>query len=173
MAGKVPTTVEAVDQFFDALIKSRFTEIIDSNPHSFVELGSLMMQNNSVEHIDNPENEKYITLSSHGKGVKQRLIQEGKIPVQFSGYRVKSGQFIYSRIDARNGAFGIVPDDLDLAVVSKDFPVFDLNTECISSEFLLISLQQDSFLKMIQSSSFGATNRQRIKEDVFSKYKIQ
>ena len=34
MAGKVPTTVEAVDQFFDALIKSRFNEVKNKHPSS-------------------------------------------------------------------------------------------------------------------------------------------
>ena len=36
-----------------------------------------------------------------------------------------------SRIDARHGAFGIVPDHLDGALVSHDFPCFNVDEHII------------------------------------------
>lgn len=165
--------ISEIDVFFDSLVKSRFIEMISRENYPLVCVGRLMVQADFVEHINHPEEETFITLSSQGKGAKQRVIRDGKTPVKFSGYRVKTGQFIYSRIDARNGAFAIVPESLNNAVVSKDFPVFDLDQNLIQPEFLLSSLLQDSFIKQVQSSSFGATNRQRIKEDVFAKYSIK
>jgi type I restriction enzyme S subunit len=47
-----------------------------------------------------------------------------------------AGQFITSRIDARNGAMGLVPKSLDGALVTNDFPLFDLNTERLEPRFL-------------------------------------
>lgn len=84
----------------------------------------------------------------------------------------RQGQFIYSRIDARNGAFAILPKEVDDAVVSKDFPVFDIKSDKILPNVLLFSVLQDDFVRQIQNSSFGATNRQRIQEDVFGEYTI-
>lgn len=41
---------------------------------------------------------------------------------------VRANQFLISRIDARNGASGLVPLSLEGAVVSNDFPAFIINS---------------------------------------------
>ena len=68
-----------------------------------------------------------VTVRLWGKGVVLR----GKVTgSQLAGSRrlqVRSHQFILSRIDARNGAIGLIPDFLDGAVVSNDFPIYNLN----------------------------------------------
>jgi len=156
----------------DELVKARFVEMFGNGNYPNVCIGEVLIQNTTVEKIIDTKTEKYVTVGIRGTGARERIIKDGKYPVPFSGYRVKSGQFIYSRIDARNGAFALLSDDLNNAVVSKDFPVFDINQNKIIPFMLLFSVLQDSFVKQIQNSSFGATNRQRIKEEVFSKYKI-
>ena len=118
------------------------------------------------------EHEHYITLSSYGKGAHERVIKDGKYPVPFLGYRVSTGQFIYSRIDARNGAYDIVGPELDGFVVSKDFPVYEIDTKKVLPRFLLRSVLSKSFIHQVKNSSFGATNRMRIKEEVFETYSI-
>ena len=173
MADKgVMSPAEAVDEYFDMLIKSRFIEMFEGQGYQSIRLGDLLNQNMVVTRVDDPENESFVTLSSGGRGARRREIKDGKVPVAFSGYRIHTGQFIYSRIDARNAAFDIVSISLDGAVVSKDFPVFDINTGIIEPVFLLHSVLQDSFVRQIQNSSFGATNRQRIKEEVMMEYTI-
>ena len=118
------------------------------------------------------ENEHYITLSLYGKGARERVIKDGKYPVPFTGYRVSEGQFIYSRIDARNGAYDIIGPELDGFVVSKDFPVFDINESKVLPHFLRRAVLSDAFINQVKNSSFGATNRMRIKEDIFAGYSI-
>ena len=100
------------------------------------------------------------------------MIKDGKYPVPFTGYRVSSGQFIYSRIDARNGAYAIIGPELDGFVVSKDFPVFDINESKVLPHFLRRAVLSDAFINQVKNSSFGATNRMRIKEEVFETYSI-
>lgn len=84
------------------------------------------------ERISSPASEKFVTVKLNGRGAVRRPIGSGKTPVPFTGYRIRAGQFIYSRIDARNGAFAIVSEDLDGAVVSKDFLylTFDMKGSC-------------------------------------------
>ena len=82
------------------------------------------------------------------------------------------GQFIYSRIDARNGAFGIIPAELDGAVVSKDFPVYEVDSAEIMPSILISICTSEYFVNQIRSMSNGATNRQRIKEDVLERMLI-
>ena len=137
-----------------------------------VKLSCIISQCTYTEKIIDMENEHYITLSSYGKGVHERLIKDGKYPVPFIGYRVRTGQFIYSRIDARNGAYGIIPPELDGYVVSKDFPVYEIDLKKVLPGFLLRSVLSTGFINQVKQSSFGATNRMRIKEDIFESYSI-
>lgn len=137
-----------------------------------VKLSELIIQKTDTEQIVDMENEHYITLSLYGKGARERVIKDGKYPVPFTGYRVSSGQFIYSRIDARNGAYAIIGPELDGFVVSKDFPVFDINESKVLPHFLRRAVLSAAFINQVKNSSFGATNRMRIKEEVFETYSI-
>ena len=155
------------------LVDSRFKEIMTCDiPKTKYKLDDLIKQCTTFEKVEKTDDETYVTLQSKGRGAKKRTISEGKKPVAFTGYRIKTGQFMYSRIDARNGAFAIVPDELNNAVVSKDFPVFNINTDVVNPIFLLNYVTQDVFIDQIRSNSFGATNRQRIKEDTLLGYAV-
>ena len=137
-----------------------------------VKLSELIFQTTTPERITDMRNERYLTVSLYGKGVRERVIKDGKYPVPFTGYRVSEGQFIYSRIDARNGAYGIIGPELDGFVVSKDFPVYDIDAHRIIPQFLLMSVLGEGFLRQVKNSSFGATNRMRIKEEIMEDYSI-
>ena len=156
----------------DEVVKSRFIELFIGKGYPVTSIKELLVQNSTVEKISNTKIEKFVTVGIKGKGAREREIKDGKWPVPFSGYRVKEGQFIYSRIDARNGAFAILPKEVDGAVVSKDFPVFEIKADKMLPNVLLFSVLQDDLVRQIQNSSFGATNRQRIQEEVFGEYTI-
>jgi len=44
-------------------------------------------------------------------------------------WRVRTGQVLLSRIDARNGAIGLVPFELDDAIVTNDFWAFERDVQ--------------------------------------------
>lgn len=155
----------------DELVKSQFIELFYTRGYPSVEIGSILKQTIATEYISDTLSEKYVTVALHGNGARERNMDVYD-PKPFTAYRVKAGQFIYSRIDARNGAFSIVPDELENAVVSKDFPVFDIDRSMILPQVLLFSVLDDNFIQQIKQNSLGSTNRQRIKEEVFLKYHI-
>lgn len=132
-----------------------------------VKLGDVLTFVGVPEKITEPAIEKYVTVQNNGRGAIRRVIKDGKSPVPFTGYRIKPGQFIYSRIDARNGAFAIIPEELDNFVVSKDFPIFEVQNHLVTPQYLLEFLKSGNIQKIIQNLSRGATNRQRIKEAEF------
>ena len=156
----------------EQLIKSQFVEMFGNGNYPKIQLKEVLNQKQQVEKVENTKLERFVTVGINGKGARERIIKDEKWPVPFVGYRVKGGQFIYSRIDARNGAFAIIPNYLNNAVVSKDFPIFDIDYNKIKPDILLFSLLEESFIDIIKNSSFGATNRQRIKEGTFLNYKI-
>jgi hypothetical protein len=132
-----------------------------------VSLGQVLKFAGTPERISRPESEVFVTVKLNCGGAVQRNIKDGKVPVAFTGYRVQPGQFIYSRIDARNGAYALVPDELDGAVVSKDFPVFDVCDDMVDRRYLIHFMRTGRLQPQIRAVSFGATNRQRIAEDQF------
>jgi type I restriction enzyme S subunit len=84
-------------------------------------------------------------------------------------YIAREGQFILSRIDARNGAFGLVPDFLDGAVVSNDFPCFDIDQARLLPVYLEWMSKTHGFVELCQKASEGTTNRVRLQLDRFSR----
>ena len=85
---------------------------------------------------------------------------------------ISEEQFLMSKIDARNGAFGIVPKKLNGAIVTNDFPAFDVKSNIINPEFLVLITTTKKFIKFAQSCSSGTTNRQRIDINSFLNVKI-
>lgn len=81
--------------------------------------------------------------------------------------RARAGQFLLSRIDARHGAYGIVPAELDGALVSNDFPCFDIDATIVNPSYFWWYSRTDAFIDLCRRSSEGSTNRVRLKEDEF------
>lgn len=108
---------------------------------------------------------KRITVRLYGQGVLKR----GELPGEEIGtkrqFLAHAGQLIISRIDARNGAFGIVPSELEGAIVTNDFWLFEVHNAL--PEYLMLVLSSEPFQKYWQTQSSGTTNRQRVAEDSF------
>ncbi|AUT01652.1 hypothetical protein CLI64_15355 [Nostoc sp. CENA543] len=129
----------------------------------------------SEEWIDINPTEKYkqVTVKIWGKGVVERNEVSGAEIAATKRLKVHHGQFILSRIDARHGAFGIIPNSLDGAVVTNDFPVFTPNIHKILPQFLDWMSKTKDFIEICKAASEGTTNRVRLKEDKFLSMKIR
>lgn len=137
-----------------------------------VPLGELLSRADSPADLA-PDTEYHeVTIRLWGKGVVSR----GKVRganVTTARRFVRSGQLILSKIDARNGALGMVPSELDGAIVSNDFPSFELQEAggCLPG-FMSWLVQSESFVGLCKASSEGTTNRVRIKEDRFLQQRV-
>lgn len=109
---------------------------------------------------------KLVTVKMHHNGVVLREVKKGKL-IGSNMYRVKPGQFILSGIDARHGAFGVVPEVLDGAIVTNDFWYFDVDETVVSRDFFLWLTTTPLFLDACIKSSEGTTNRRRLQGDKF------
>lgn len=110
---------------------------------------------------------KEITVRLWGNGVTLRREVLGAEIAASTRLQVRANQFIISRIDARNGASGLIPDDLDGAIVSNDFPVFTPNPDRLEPSFLGWMSKTSTFVELCKAASEGTTNRVRLKEDRF------
>lgn len=134
---------------------------------SVVKLGEVLRKSIDWIAIDPDQNYTEVTVKLWGKGVVQRRIAKGSEIAATRRSRVREGQFILSRIDARNGAIGVVPQGLAGAVVSNDFPSFDVSTQLLVPAFLGWMSKTAAFVDSCRAASEGTTNRVRLQEQRF------
>ena len=84
-------------------------------------MNNFLQRNRDTITIKNSVIYSRVTIKLYNKGVHKRDEANGVNIGTKKQYLVKSGQFIISKIDARNGAFGIVPGCLDGAITTADF----------------------------------------------------
>jgi type I restriction enzyme S subunit len=132
-----------------------------------VPLGELLKKSDAWLELDPTTQYKEITVRLWGKGVVLRREVSGTEIADKRRLRVNAGQFILSRIDARNGAFGLIPNELDRAIVSNDFPVFEVNASRLLPAFLGWLSRTSEFVDSCRQASEGTTNRVRLKENKF------
>src|SRR5262249_14189577 len=93
-----------------------------------------------------------VTVKLWGKGVTLRREVTGAEIAGTNRLCVRPHQFIASRIDARNGAFGLIPEALDGAIVSNDFPVFNVDEQKLDPRFLSWMSKTVDFLDLCRGS---------------------
>ncbi|ELY2678325.1 restriction endonuclease subunit S [Cronobacter sakazakii] len=113
---------------------------------------------------------KKITVKLWGKGVfaKEEPIK-GSENTKY--YKRRAGQFIYSKLDFLNQAFGIVPKELDGFESTVDLPCFDINDE-LNAIFLLEYVKRNDFYKKNGEIADGGRKAKRIQTDVFLSFPI-
>lgn len=115
---------------------------------------------------------KQITARLWGKGLTLRGEVPGAAIAAPRQFCAKAGQFLISRIDARHGAFGIVPGELDGALVSNDFPCFDIDASRVLPHYFEWYSRTPAFVDLCRRASEGSTNRVRLKEEKFLKMTV-
>lgn len=113
---------------------------------------------------------KKITVKLWGKGVfaKQESIK-GSENTKY--YKRRQGQFIYSKLDFLNQAFGIVPKELDGFESTVDLPCFDINDK-LNAIFLLEYVKRNDFYKKNGEIADGGRKAKRIQTDTFLSFPI-
>lgn len=108
-----------------------------------------------------------ITIRMAGKGVALRDRVIGSEIGTKRQFVARTGQFVLSKIDARNGAFGVLPDDCDNAIVTGNFWVFDVDHSQLDSQFFNYLSKSPEFVAACVAASDGTTNRRYLQEDAF------
>lgn len=132
-----------------------------------VPLGELLWPNTDRVQLDPDQTYAQVTARLWGKGLALRGRVKGAEIAAAQQNRVSTNQFVISKIDARHGAFGIVPAELDGAVVSNDFPAFNVDPDKALPEFVAWVARTGWFIAICKSASEGSTNRVRLKEGRF------
>lgn len=140
----------------------------------FARIGDVITRSTLLIHVEDDVLYKQVTVKTNGGGavLRNKNLELGKNIGTKTQYLAREGQFIMSKIDARNGAFGIITNEIDGAIVTNDFPLFDVNTKLVHPFYLYLLSTTKPFIQYAQSCSRGTTNRQRIDVDSFLSQKI-
>lgn len=115
---------------------------------------------------------KRVTIKTKHQGVFLRDSEYGKDIGTKKQFFIKKGQFLLSKIDARNGAFGIVPDEVDGAIITGNFWTYEVNEKELNIELFYIMTSLPFFDELCKNASSGSTNRQYLDEKKFLNQEI-
>lgn len=160
----IPTAEEALN---DKKVKD-----ILSKSFELKRIGKAITRRKDQMVVEDDKRYKRITIKTNCGGVFVRDEVLGKDIKTKKQYYVKAGQLAVSKIDARNGAFGIVPPEADGAIITGNFWVYDVNPEIANIDYLILLLSSNVFVQAWQDCSNGSGNRLYLQEDRFLNYKI-
>ena len=137
-----------------------------------VRIGDVLERKKNLIEIEDDKEYKLVTVKLYHKGVNLRKVVKGGELSSSKMHAVKAGEFILSGIDARHGAFGIIPPELEGAVISNDFWSLAFDEEAIEKQFFLKLTSTTFFDDLCKKASDGTTNRVRLQGDKFFNLEI-
>lgn len=156
----------------DEKLAKLFELLKETKVFPFESLGALIVQKENKIKLQDDILYKQVTIKLYGKGVLVRQEVAGSEIKTEAQFIVNAGDFIMSKIDARNGAFGIVPEILEGAVVTTSFPYFKILTNKVNPQYLESIVTQKSFYDQINNMVSGATGRRSVEVDNFLELQI-
>src|SRR6218665_1601270 len=140
-----------------------------SDKYESARIGDFLIKSRHAVNIEDGKTYNRIAVKINNRGVVPRGTEKGVNIRTKKWYWAKAGQFIISEKGIENGAFGIIPEELDQVIVTNAFSLFDVNAKKINPQFLLLAASAKARIKRVQKGSRRA-NSQRM--DVFLNQKI-
>lgn len=124
---------------------------------------------------------KVMTISQTGE-IREREAGKGKNPPKWIGtyfidspgswYAARANDVVYSGIDLWKGCIAVVPPQFDKALVSKEFPIYEVTDRRLLPEFLQCLLRTRYYQRAFRAITTGHSNRRRTQEQDFEKLRI-
>ncbi|MDP2331836.1 MAG: restriction endonuclease subunit S [Reyranella sp.] len=140
-----------------------------SMPRPLVKLGDVLTRVARGEVVDPSKEYRLLGIRLDGQGPFLREVVMGTQTSATKLFRVAKGDFIYSRLFACRGAFGVIGEELDGCYVSGEFPTFLPVPDKIDVEFLKYWFRLPRVIARVDQDCTGSTplTRNRFKENFF------
>jgi type I restriction enzyme S subunit len=134
-----------------------------------VNLGEVLTPTVRGERVDASKEYRLLGIRLDGKGPFLRETVTGTQTSATKLFRVAERDFIYSRLFACRGAFGVISKELDSCFVSGEFPAFVSVPGKIDVEYLKYWFRLPSVIATVDADCSGSTplTRNRFKENFF------
>lgn len=77
-------------------------------------------------------------------------------------FLANAGDVIYSKIDVRNGAIGVVPDQMPLIAATSEYPVYTVDHSVALPKYIQLLFRTAQFRNAINALVSGASGRKRV-----------
>lgn len=148
------------------------SKIAFNRAYPMMRIGDFLTRNKTAITIDDDIIYKRprIRIRNGGISLRDEIIGE-KIGTK-NQFLISEGQFLLSKIDARNGAFGVVPKKLDGGIITGNFWTFDVDYNIINPHYLALLTTTEAFIQFCEQASNGTTNRHYLQEPLFLNIKV-
>ena len=131
---------------------------------------------------ENPEELVTVLTLSQDGSLRARESGKGKNPPEWRGlyfaempsewFAVRCGDIVFSSIDLWKGCISRVTSEFDGALVTKEFPVYEVSDPRVSSSFLARLLRTDYYMRAFRAITTGHSNRRRTQPADFEDLEI-
>jgi type I restriction enzyme M protein len=129
------------------------------------------------------EDKEFIVLTISQTGdIRPRPAGVGRNPPRWLGsyfidspgtwYVAHKGDIVYSSIDLWKGCLGLVPDEFDGSLVTKEFPIYEVTDKRLVPSFLQVLLRTRYYQRAFRAITTGHSNRRRTQTDDFEALSI-
>jgi type I restriction enzyme, S subunit len=129
---------------------------MSNNGWPVVPLGEVVTHRKEFVQIDDLSTYKRCRVQLHAQGVVLRDEVEGAQIKTKSQQVCRTDEFLVAEIDAKMGGFGLVPPELDGAIVSSHYFLFTPNADRLDKSFLGYFCRTPAFREQVTSR--GTTN---------------
>ena len=135
-----------------------------------VRLGEVLTHRKEFITIDDLATYKRARVQLHAKGIVLRDEIPGALIKTKKQQVCRAGEFLVAEIDAKVGGFGILPPELDSAVVSSHYFLFAISEAKLNRRFLDFFIRTPSFREQVEAQ--GSTNYAAIRPSHVLGYEI-
>lgn len=148
------------------------SKISFSKAYPMMRIGEFLKRNKTAVTIQDGVKYKRPRISVRNGGISLRDEELGDNIGTKNQFAISKGQFLLSKIDARNGAFGVVPDELDGGIITGNFWTFDVDYNVVNPHYLTLLTTTQAFINFCEQASNGTTNRHYLQEPLFLNIKV-
>ncbi|MFC9507198.1 restriction endonuclease subunit S [Streptomyces sp. NPDC057002] len=134
--------------------------------------GNIVRQRREAVRLESGAEYRTMGVRWYGKGAYGRGVVTTETVKAKSLYRAREGDFTFNRIDTQKGAFAVVSAELDGALATNEFPLYEVNEEEMDARFLLLNFQRAEVLRQISAVRAGSEGRARWKEADFEAWMV-
>lgn len=137
-----------------------------TNKYHKVRMGFFLSKSQpNIINIKDEDQYKIIGVRSYGKGAYINREVTGQQLTMKKYQLTKANQLIWCKVDTKNGAFGIVNDELANSYASSNMCLVDIDNSKILNQYLQLLFTSKNFQRYLDSFVSGTTNRKYIKLD--------
>lgn len=138
-----------------------------------VALGEILAPNGLAVRVERDRSYPNFGIYSFGRGLFAKQPIDGALTSASVLYRASSGQFVYSRLFAFEGAYGVVGAEFDGHFISNEFPLFDCNQHRVVPNYLAWYFRSRPVWEEIAKLTTGLGNRrQRVRPERLLTHRI-